>query len=103
MSNIRQVTVIDMHAHVKLHQWSLIYAGSFTDNDTNEQIRESAMMHKFDHQNVLPLIGICLDAGPSPYIVSPFMENGILLSYVKKDRCSLLTSSETEEVKVAMH
>lgn len=57
-------------------------------------------MHKLDHPNVISMIGICLDAGPSPYIVLPFMENGSLLSYVKKNRCSLLTSHETEKEKV---
>ena len=62
-----------------------------------EFLRESVLMYKFNHPNVLPLVGICLDAGPSPYIVLPFMENGSLLSYVKKNRCRLLTSSETDE------
>ena len=54
-------------------------------------------MYKFDHPNVISLIGLCLDAGPSPYIILPFMENGSLLSYVKKNRGILLTNTDTEE------
>ena len=60
------------------------------------------MMQKFDHPHVIHLIGICLDAGPPPYIVLPFMENGSLLSYVKKNRRNLLTSRETDEDKVCI-
>ena len=67
-----------------------------------ELLRESILLYKFNHPNILPLVGICLDAGPyaSLYIVLPFMENGSLLSYVKKNRCSLLTSNETDEEEV---
>ena len=57
-------------------------------------------MHKFDHPNVLSMIGLCLDAGPSPYIVLPFMENGSLLSYVKKNKSDLCTSNDAQEEQV---
>lgn len=53
-------------------------------------------MHKFDHPNVISLIGLCLSAGPSPCIILPFMENGSLLSYVKNNRAILHTNSNTE-------
>ena len=58
-------------------------------------------MYKFDHPNVISLIGLCLDAGPAPYIILPFMENGSLLSYVKKNRAILLTNTSTEEENVS--
>ncbi len=76
-------------------------AGSFNEDDTENLIRESVLMHKFDHHNVISLIGVCLDAGPSPYIILPFMENGSLLSYVKKNKTSLYTNSDTEEDMVS--
>ena len=47
-------------------------------------------MSKFDHPNVLKLIGVCLDGGPAPYMIMPFMENGSLLSYLQRERESLL-------------
>ena len=77
--------------------------GSFTEKDRNQLLRESDMMLKFDHPHVINLIGICLDAGPSPYLVLPFMENGSLLSYIKKNRCDLLVTKETDEDKVAFN
>ena len=47
-------------------------------------------MHEFDHPNVLKLVGVCLDGGPAPYIVMPFMANGSLSSYLKEERETLL-------------
>ena len=51
-----------------------------------ELLKECAKMHKFDHPNVLKLIGVCLDGGPAPYIIMPFMANGSLLSYLRNQR-----------------
>ena len=72
-------------------------SGSFNRDDTEDLIRESVLMFKFDHPNIISLIGLCLDAGPSPYIILPFMENGSLLSYVKKNRAILRTNIDTED------
>ena len=43
------------------------------------------------------LIGVCMDAGPAPYIVMPFMANGSLLSYLKKERPNLLLDETADE------
>ena len=51
-------------------------------------------MSKFDHPNVLALKGVCLDGGPAPYIVMPFMANGSLLAYLHKKRDSLVVIKE---------
>ena len=80
-----------------------MHAGSFTEKDKSQLLRESDMMLKFDHPHVINLIGMCLDAGPSPYLVLPFMENGSLLSYVRKNRDNLLITRETDEDKVAFN
>ena len=81
----------------------IMNAGSFTEKEKNQLLRESDMMLDFDHPNVINLIGVCLDAGPSPYLVLPFMENGSLLSYVRKNRNNLLVTKETDEDKVAFN
>ena len=47
-------------------------------------------MATFDHPNVLTLIGVCVDGGPSPFIVMPFMFNGSLLAHLKKERENLV-------------
>ena len=62
-------------------------------------LKECAKMYEFDHPNVLKLSGVCLDGGPAPYIIMPFMENGSLLSYLKEERETIVldpksTSSE---------
>ena len=47
-------------------------------------------MLEFDHPNVLKLLGVCLDGGPAPYIIMPFMTNGSLLGHLKENRGSLV-------------
>ena len=54
-------------------------------------------MEKFNHPNVLTLRGICLDGGPAPFIVMPFMSNGSLLDYLKKNRGALVVSRESKD------
>ena len=60
-------------------------------------------MKELCHPNVMNLLGVCLDAGPTPYIVLPFMENGDLLSYIKKRRESLLVTECDDIDKVHVH
>ena len=43
-------------------------------------------MSQFKHAHVMSLVGVCLDAGPAPYIVMPYMANGSLLRYLKRER-----------------
>ena len=54
-------------------------------------------MSKFDHPNVLTLNGVCLDGGPAPFIIMPFMTNGSLLAYLKKNRASLVVKSDNDQ------
>ena len=58
---------------------------------------ESMKMKEFEHPHVLGLIGVCIDAGPAPYIVMPFMANGSLLSYLRKERPNLLLDETADE------
>ena len=53
-------------------------------------------MQEFHHPHVMPLIGVCLDAGPGVSIVMPYMSNGSLLDYLKKER-SILELAEGED------
>ena len=56
-------------------------------------MKESLKMKGFEHPNVLNLIGVSIDTGESPYIIMPYMANGSLLSYLKKER-PMLTIAE---------
>ena len=52
-------------------------------------------MKSFEHPNVMNLMGVCLDAGPAPYLILPYMENGNLLSYLKNNRESLVLTENS--------
>ena len=63
----------------------------FIQNDlVRDLLKECVKMHELDHPNVLKLIGVCLDGGPAPFIIMPFMDNGSLLSHLKAERESIV-------------
>ena len=57
-------------------------------------------MSRFKHAHVMGLIGVCLDAGPAPYIVMPYMANDSLLQYLKKERHNLVFTQDFDEDEV---
>ncbi|XP_003383610.2 PREDICTED: tyrosine-protein kinase receptor UFO-like isoform X2 [Amphimedon queenslandica] len=71
--------------------------GSFTQNDVESIVDECIRMMSFDNVNVLHLIGVCIDMGPAPYIVMPFMAKGSLLSYLKKERHNLTVAESSDD------
>ena len=64
-------------------------------------LKECSKMSEFDHPNVLTLRGVCLDGGPAPYIIMPFMTNGNLLTYLKNNRKTLVITSGSEDEEVS--
>jgi serine/threonine protein kinase len=64
-------------------------------------LKECSKMSEFDHPNVLTLRGVCLDGGPAPYIIMPFMANGNLLTYLKNNRKTLVIASGSEDEEVS--
>ena len=72
-------------------------AGVYDRAAVRDMLRECSKMKNFDHRNVLTLIGICLDGGPSPFIIMPFMSNGSLLHYLKNNRGTLVISRESKD------
>ena len=76
-------------------------AGLYDRSTVRDMLKECAKMYNFDHPNVLPLMGVCLDGGTAPYIIMPFMANGSLLAYLKKNRETLVISlSDNNEDEV---
>ena len=59
-------------------------------------ISEISKMKDFQHLNVMSLIGVCLDAGPGVSIIMPFMANGSLLDYLKRERNNLYIEGDAE-------
>ena len=78
----------------------LLHAGIFaTESDIANISAEILKMSKFDHPNVMRLIGVCMaspdhdDDGTTclgPCIIMPFVAKGSLLSYLKKEAKNLL-------------
>ena len=75
----------------------------FSSNDVKNLVEESLKMSKFDHPNVMKLIGVCIDARETPYIVMPYMIYGSLLSYLKKKRAELSIENEDDQEMVREH
>ena len=51
-------------------------------------------MKHFSNLHVMSLKGVCLDGGPVPYIVLPYMANGSLAAYLKKERKNLVMTKD---------
>ena len=63
-------------------------------------IQESLKMSRFKHIHVMRLIGVCTDRGSAPYIIMPYMANGSLLSYLKREKRSILPPDQSNKDEV---
>ena len=57
-------------------------------SDQEKLLKEVTTMFSFKHPNVMSLIGVCFD-GEMPLIIMPYMSNGNVLGYVKKNKGEL--------------
>ncbi len=77
----------------------VMYAAGLLQKELVEDLlKECTKMKDFDHPNVLKLKGVCLDGGPAPYIIMPFMTNGSLQSHLKENRASLVVDPSSTEL-----
>jgi serine/threonine protein kinase len=74
-----------------------LHAGFVDDNAVQELLSECARMKNFSNLHVMSLKGVCLDGGPVPYIVLPYMANGSLATYLKKERKNLVMKDDENE------
>ena len=97
-----------MQCDVYGYQWIVYLSGSYTNpiiimtgfydrSMVKDMLKECSRMSEFKHINVLTLQGVCLDGGPAPYIIMPFMANGSLLTYLKRNRKTLAVSYDDQE------
>ena len=63
--------------------WNL--AGFFDNSTISSLVEEILKMKDFSHLNVLTLMGVALDARGSPCLVMPYMSNGSLCEYLRKE------------------
>ena len=74
----------------------MLSTGLFTVNDVHNMTDEIQKMKLFDHPNVMTLIGVCVSIGGGPAIIMAYMENGSLLSYLRKDKKNITTSDDQD-------
>ena len=58
-------------------------------------------MDNLSHPHVMNLIGVSISNTLSPILIMPFMENGSLLNYLKKERSDLYLDYDVEEESVS--
>ena len=78
----------------------LFFSGFVDQEEVDKVVEESLTMSRFKHAHVMGLIGVCLDAGSAPYIVMPYMANGSLLTYLKRQRKNLVLDVDSDEDEV---
>ena len=75
-------------------------AGFIDASAVQELLSECARMKNFANLHVMNLKGVCLDGGPVPYIVLPYMANGSLASYLKKERKNLVMMKDNSTTDI---
>ena len=58
-------------------------------------------MDNLSHPHVMNLIGVSISNTLSPILIMPFMENGSLLNYLKKERSNIYLDYDVEEESVS--
>lgn len=72
-------------------------------NEENTILKEIHQMKNFDHPNVMKLIGVCKTNGVNGgalSIIMPYMAQGSLLGYLRKEREQLLPGSDTDVTQI---
>ncbi|XP_070558907.1 hepatocyte growth factor receptor-like [Ptychodera flava] len=71
-------------------------------DDVRKFLEEGVIMKSFKHDNVLGLVGVCIDQDGRPMIVLPYMKNGDLKSFVANpDRVLTVRTLITYSLHVA--
>ena len=59
-------------------------------------------MKNFSNLHVMSLKGVCVDGGPVPFIILPYMANGSLAAYLKKERKNLVMMKDNSTSDVTI-
>lgn len=63
---------------------------SASDHEKEEFLKEALLMKNFQHENILRLLGVCLDNDPQ-FIIMELMEGGDLLSFLRYCRATAVS------------
>ena len=72
-------------------------SGDAPKKEVEQILSEILKMESLSHPHVMNLIGISISNTLSPILIMPFMENGSLLNYLKKERSSWYLDYDEEE------
>ena len=86
------VVVVRTHVYITC----VLYVGIFTAADVRSVVSEVSQMQDLSHPNVMSLIGVCVDSSQGPSIIMPYMANGSVLDYLKKERKDLQLNFDAE-------
>ena len=79
----------------------VFYFVGFSSNAAEDFIKECNIANKFDHPNVLSLIGVCIVPEEAvPLMVMPYMHHGDVRSYVKSKRENNIKVDEFPPVRL---
>ena len=79
--------------YILLHLFAFcVHAALFSSSDMERLAKEVSTMLLFEHTNIMSLIGVCIE-GEVPLLIMPFMSNGSVLEYVKRNNEVLLCSN----------
>ena len=81
---------------------------SYTDLSSKQELRsllnESLLMRRFDHPNIVGLLGVCFDTPDGyPYLILPYMINGNVRDYLKDKRVHHTNTAVLPDVSVWLH
>ena len=75
------------------------HTGLSSKQELRSLLNESLLMKRFDHLNIVGLLGVCFDTPDGyPYLVLPFMANGNIRDYLKGKRVHLSDTDTLPEV-----
>ena len=66
----------------------------FSSSDVRHLVEESQIMTRFDHPNVMKLLGVSVSKNRTLFLVMPFMAQGSLLSFLRKQRSEYTVENE---------
>ena len=67
-------------------------------------LNESLLMKRFDHPNIVGLLGVCFDTPDGyPYLILPFMANGNIRDYLKNKRVHPTDITALPDVRVVIY
>ena len=86
-----------IHMLFQVYSIKIFFVDVTTLSDLEGVVSKIIKMKELSHPNLMLLIGVCLDSGPSVSVVMPYMINGSLLDYVRRERCSLEIKDDCPE------